>query len=106
VGLPVSIFLIAIGAILAFAVNPSGDQPVSVHAVGWILMAVGLLGLLLTLMWWDRWGWGRRGAYVEGAPARGYGRRRTVVEDVGGPPPGPPVGPPPPGPPPGDPPPY
>jgi hypothetical protein len=108
VGLPVSILLIAIGAVLALAVHPTGNHPVSVNAVGWILFGVGLLGLLLTLMWWDRWGWGRRAASVEGAaPARGYGRRRTVVEDVAAPAPGAPVGPPPVGPPPpGDPPPY
>ena len=106
-GLPVSILLIAIGAVLALAVHPSGHHPVNIHAVGWILAAVGLAGLLLTLMWWDRWGWGRSAAYVEGAgPApRRYGRRRTVVESVDAAPPVAPVAPPP-GPPPGEPPPY
>ena len=98
-GLPVSLILIAVGAVLAFAVNQSSDAQVNVHVVGWILMGVGLVGLLLALAWWERWGpgyWGwHRTAYdagpVDGGPyRRGYGRRRAVVEeDVAGPPPGP-----------------
>jgi hypothetical protein len=89
VGLPVSLILIAVGAILAFAVHQHSGSAVNVHVVGWILMGVGVVGLLLALAWWDRfgpgaWGWGR-GPY-DGAPPgggyrRGYGRRRTVVED-------------------------
>jgi uncharacterized iron-regulated membrane protein len=87
-GIPVSILLIAVGAILAFAVNRSPNG-LNVHAVGWILMIVGILGLVLTMLWWDSW-WGRRayrrGAYVEPgvAPRRAVGypaRRRTVVQD-------------------------
>jgi hypothetical protein len=98
VGLPVSLILIAVGAVLAFAVHQSSDAQVNVHVVGWILMGVGLVGVLLALAWWERWGpgyWGRhRGAYDTppggGAYGRGYGRRRRVVEeDVGGPAPGP-----------------
>jgi Domain of unknown function (DUF6458) len=98
VGLPVSLFLIAVGAVLAFAVHQSSDAQVNVHVVGWILMGVGLVGLLLALAWWERWGpgyWGsRRSAYDAppngGTYARGYGRRRRVVEeDVGGTAPGP-----------------
>jgi len=109
VGLGVSIFLIAIGAILTFAVNtsPSG---LNIHVVGVILMCVGLLGILLSLIYWESWG---RGGYGRGyaAPpgdyparsgwyARGYRPRTRVVEEVvdeGPPPPGPPpAGPPPP----------
>jgi Domain of unknown function (DUF6458) len=96
VGLPVSLILIAVGAILAFAVNQSSGSSVDVDAVGWILMAVGFVGLLLSLFWWERFGpgaWGlhRPGyTYDDAPPARGYGRRRTVVEDEGVAPPGPP----------------
>ena len=96
-GIPVSLILIAVGAILAFAVNQSSNAAVDVDVVGWILMAVGLAGLLLSLLWWERFGpgsWGRhRAAYPPDGgpypPARGgYGRRRTVVEDEApGPPP-------------------
>jgi hypothetical protein len=96
-GLPVSILLIAVGAILAFAVNQSDpNPPVDVDVVGWILMLVGLFGLLLSFLLWERWGpgyWGwNRGAY-EGPPAGGYPpARRTVVHEEEAPPPGPPPG--------------
>ena len=45
----ISIFLIAVGAILAFAVNYTA-QGVDINAVGWILMAVGFLGILMYLL--------------------------------------------------------
>lgn len=99
VGLPVSLILIAVGAILAFAVHQDPNAAVNVHTVGWILMAVGLVGLLLSLFWWERWGpgyWYGGRAYSEpvarrGYSARGYGRRRIVEEEGPGapaPPPG------------------
>ena len=103
-GIPVSLILIAVGAILAFAVNQDPDPAVDIDVVGWILMIVGLVGLLLSLLWWERlgpgaMGWHRGGYPPEGPapPRRGYGRRRTDVEEDGPPlPPGPPPGPPPP----------
>ena len=101
-GLPVSLILIAVGAILAFAVNQSDpNPPVDVDVVGWILMLVGLIGGLLSLMLWDRLGPGalgwHRGGYAAGPPASGPGhapRRRTVVEEEEAPPPPGPPGPP------------
>lgn len=72
-GLGVSIFLIALGAILAFAVNAEVSG-VDVQTVGWILLVVGLLGALLSMMFWSSWG----------GPAS-VSRRRTYVDD--GPPP-------------------
>jgi hypothetical protein len=98
-GLPVSLILIAVGAILAFAVNQDPDPAVDIDVVGWVLMLVGLLGLLLSLLLWERWGpgyWGlHRGPYEPGGyPRRGAPRRRTVIEEEDEPPPGPP-GPPP-----------
>ncbi|WP_431683135.1 DUF6458 family protein [Kitasatospora sp. KL5] len=47
-GLGVSIFLLAAGAILAFAVNWDVSE-VDLDTVGIILMAVGALGILLFL---------------------------------------------------------
>jgi hypothetical protein len=102
-GLPVSLVLIAVGAILAFAVNQSDpNPPVDVDVVGWILMLVGLAGGLLSLLLWDRLGPGalgwHRGGYA-GPPARAAGyapRRRTVVEEEEAPPPAGLPGPPPP----------
>jgi uncharacterized protein DUF6458 len=57
VGIPVSLLVLAVGAILAFAVTGHSDA-VNIQAVGWILMAVGLLGLLLSLIMWDTWAGG------------------------------------------------
>ncbi|MFL5946749.1 MAG: hypothetical protein ACJ74D_10695 [Gaiellaceae bacterium] len=99
-GLPVSLILIAVGAILAFAVNQDPGAAVDIDVVGWVLMLVGLVGLLLSLFWWERfgpgaWGWQRGpGPYAGGG---GYApRRRTVVEEEDVPPTPPPPGPPPP----------
>lgn len=104
-GLGVSIFLIALGAILTFAVNthPSG---LNIHVVGVILMCVGLAGILLSLIYWESWGRGMYGRRGYAAPPGEYPersgryarrpRRRVVEEEIieeGPPPPG---GPPPP----------
>ena len=97
-GLPGSLILIAVGAILAFAVNQSDpNPPVDIDVVGWILMLVGLVGGLLSLLLWERLGPGalgwHRGGYA-GPPGAGPGpaRRRTVVEEEEAPPPpGPPA---------------
>ena len=44
--LGISLFLLAVGAVLAFAVNYT-TSGVDIAAVGWILMAVGFLGVML-----------------------------------------------------------
>ena len=43
------IFLIAVGAILAFALNESVDA-VNLYLVGWILMGAGLLAVIISLI--------------------------------------------------------
>jgi hypothetical protein len=53
-GTGVSIFLIAAGAILTFAVETRAEG-VDLDAIGVILMVVGILGLLFTLVLWDDW---------------------------------------------------
>src|SRR5205814_7946507 len=53
-GLGVGIFLIAVGAILTFAVNAT-TSGVNIDAVGWILMGVGLVSILLSLLFWQSW---------------------------------------------------
>jgi len=79
-GIPVSILLIAGGAILAFAVDATSSA-VNIHAVGWILMAAGLVGLVLSMIMWDSWAgggyWSRRTNAYDAPPAR----RRTVVRE-------------------------
>ena len=91
-GIPVSLFLIAAGAILAFAVTDNSSA-VDIPTVGWILMATGFVGLLLSLIMWDTWAgggyWRRRSAYVD-APPPGPPRRRVVHEEVEDAPPPPP----------------
>lgn len=51
-GIGVSIFLIAVGAILAFAVN-APNRGVDLNMVGVILMIVGGIGMLLSLLFWS-----------------------------------------------------
>jgi hypothetical protein len=74
-GIPVSLFLVAGGAILAFAITGSANG-IDVQTVGWILMAVGIVGLLLSLVMWDTWmggGFWSRTPYRDERP-RGYYR--------------------------------
>jgi hypothetical protein len=54
-GIGISIFLIAVGAILTFAVDAVADG-VNLDTVGIILMVVGLLGLLASMTIFGSWG--------------------------------------------------
>ena len=75
-GIGTSIFLIAVGAILDFAVTWR-VQGVDLKTVGAILMIVGAIGLVLSLIFWNSWGgFGARAEYVEGGP-----RRRRVIDE-------------------------
>jgi len=67
-GIGVGIFLIALGAILAFAVHVH-TTGLDLNAVGVILMVVGAIGVATSFMFWDRLGFG------------GSGYRRTVRRD-------------------------
>jgi len=51
-GIGVSLFLIAVGAILEFAVNVS-TRGANIHTVGLILMIVGAIGLLFSMLFWS-----------------------------------------------------
>ena len=44
-----SIFLLAVGAILTFALHYT-LVGIDIHIVGWILMAAGVIGLILTML--------------------------------------------------------
>jgi hypothetical protein len=52
-GLGVGIFLIAVGALLAFAIDYQ-IWWLDINVAGWVLMVVGVLALLLTLLLWGR----------------------------------------------------
>jgi hypothetical protein len=50
----ISLFFLAVGAILTFAVNMT-VRGVDLDTIGVILMVIGLLGMLLSLVLWDSW---------------------------------------------------
>jgi hypothetical protein len=61
-GMSVSLLLIAAGLVLLIATT--------LNAVGWILLIVGVIGILLSLVFWSAWGGFGGGA-----------RRTTVIEE-------------------------
>jgi hypothetical protein len=68
VPLGTSIFLIAAGAILRYAVTTSVEG-INLRTVGLILMIVGIVGLVLSILWMVLW-----------APRRGRVTRERVIE--------------------------
>jgi hypothetical protein len=91
-GIGASIFLLAVGAILAFAVN-ADISGIDINVIGWILMAAGLAGLVITLWYWNS----RRRTVVTrrtGAPVAGtaYPAERTEYRESRDVPPPPPPG--------------
>jgi hypothetical protein len=68
----VGIFLMVLGAILAFAVEAT-TPGINVHTLGIILLLTGLIAVLYSLLFWSNLSpWGR---------PRPVARRRTVVEE-------------------------
>ncbi len=61
-GLSASVFLLAVGAILVWAVEVT-LAGVNLNMIGVILMIVGAIGVLLSLVFWSSWG--------------GFGEQRT-----------------------------
>jgi hypothetical protein len=55
VGISLSILLLAVGAVLAWAVS-ADVSGMDINAVGVILMIVGAIGLLVSLVFWSSWG--------------------------------------------------
>jgi hypothetical protein len=54
-GIVTSMFLIAAGAIMRFAVTAQG-RGFNVHTTGVVLMIVGGIGALLSIAFWASWG--------------------------------------------------
>ena len=76
-GIGVSLLLVAAGAILVWGVNGNVGG-VNEDAIGWILMIVGVVGLVLSMIFWSSWAgpgyWARRrGGYPDEAPPPGPG---------------------------------
>jgi Domain of unknown function (DUF6458) len=70
-GISLSILLIAVGAILTWAVSAEVNG-LDITAVGVILMIVGAVGLVISMIFWSSWG---------GFGARnGAGQNTTIVE--------------------------
>ena len=71
-GISLSILLIAVGAVLAWAVS-ADVSGVDITAVGIILLVVGIIGLLVSLVFWSSWG-------GFGGARDGGGQNTTIVE--------------------------
>ncbi len=77
-GIGASLILIAVGAVLAFAVHVT-TSGFNINTVGIILLVVGAIGALVSLIFWSSWGGvGGRRTVIDERPST---RRRTVVED-------------------------
>jgi hypothetical protein len=74
-GLPVSLILIAVGAVLAWAVSVDTNG-FNVNTIGYILLVVGIIGALLSMVFWSTWA----------GPGYWTSRRRTTYVDDGPPP--------------------
>ena len=70
-GLGASLFLIAGGAILVWGVDKE-VAGLNVDAIGVILMVIGIIGAVLSMIFWSSWGGvaggRRRATYVEEGP--------------------------------------
>ena len=80
-GLGVGLLLAAVGAVLAFAVNATVSG-VDIHTIGWILLIVGIVGILLSMIFWSSWAgpgyFSRRRTLRRRGPGRT--RRSPVLE--------------------------
>jgi Domain of unknown function (DUF6458) len=75
-GISLSIFLIAVGAVLAWAVTAEVSG-IDVQVAGVILLVVGVIGLFASLIFWSSWGgFGNREGGGGGSSAH-----TTVVKD-------------------------
>jgi hypothetical protein len=72
-GVGTGLFLIAVGAVLRFAVSVT-TSGFNIHTIGVILMIVGAVGLVISLFFWSSWG----------GAGGGYRRERRVTNDGGG----------------------
>jgi sulfite exporter TauE/SafE len=77
-GLGTSLILIAVGAVLKWAVTVN-THGINLQTVGLILLIIGAIGLLLSILYMT-W-WNERRVADPAAPADRVYRRETVVRD-------------------------
>ena len=75
-----SIFLLVIGAILTFAVNVT-TEGFNINTVGIILMVAGVIGLLLSLLFWSSFSPYRRRRSVDTYPEERVVEERRIERD-------------------------
>jgi hypothetical protein len=78
-GIVASMFLIAAGAIMRFAVTVQGHG-FNVHTTGVVLMIVGAAGAVLSIAFWASWG--GFGSYRRGAVQRTVVTSQAPVQTV------------------------
>lgn len=59
-GIGISLFLIAVGAVMRFAVTADASG-FNIGIAGVVLMVVGGIGLVLSIIFWSTWGGVHRG---------------------------------------------
>ena len=55
-GIGLSLILVAVGAIITFAVHVSTSSAFNLHTIGIILLVVGVIGVVLSVIFWSSWG--------------------------------------------------
>jgi len=80
-GIGASIFLIAVGLILALAVNVQVSG-LDIAVIGWILVAAGVVGLAMTLLVFGPRSTARRDTVVREAPADRVVEERRYESDI------------------------
>jgi predicted membrane channel-forming protein YqfA (hemolysin III family) len=75
-----SIFLLVVGAILTFAVNVTAEG-FNINTVGIILMVAGVVGLLLSLLFWSSFSPYRRRRVVDPYPEERVVEERRIERD-------------------------
>ena len=63
-----ALVLLAVGAILRFAITTTTTHGIQLSVVGDILMIVGLIGLVVWLIVWAPWARGRQSSYAPRTP--------------------------------------
>ena len=76
-GTAMSIVMIAVGAVLRFAVSVT-TTGFNLHSIGLILIILGAVSLVISIVFWSSWGG------FGGGAGGGYRRRRRVTQDGAG----------------------